>query len=67
MWIDCLHKQDITCPLPYDQLVELQRFAAQRPSATALLPATPTAETHIRIALMNRFNAAGTDEIVRVA
>ncbi len=29
--------------------------------------ATPTAEIHIRIALINRFNALGTTEIVRVA
>lgn len=30
-------------------------------------PDRQTAEIHIRIALMNRFNAFGTDEIVRVA
>ena len=31
------------------------------------LPLRQTAEIHIRIALMNRFNALGTAEIVRVA
>ncbi len=30
-------------------------------------PDRQTAEIHIRIALMNRFNALGTAEIVRVA
>ncbi|WP_281283561.1 hypothetical protein [Palleronia caenipelagi] len=31
------------------------------------LPLRQTAEIHIRIALMNRFNALGTNEIVSVA
>ena len=31
------------------------------------LPQRQTAETHIRIALVNRFNALGTPEIVRAA
>jgi len=30
-------------------------------------PGRQTAEIHIRVALMNRFNALGTAEIVRVA
>ena len=30
-------------------------------------PARQTAEIHIRVALMNRFNALGTAEIERVA
>jgi len=30
-------------------------------------PDRQTAEIHIRIALMNRFNALGTAEIIRVA
>jgi hypothetical protein len=30
-------------------------------------PESQTAEIHIRIALLNRFNALGTAEIIRVA
>jgi hypothetical protein len=37
-----------------------ERIAAREPDRQ-------TAEIHIRIALMNRFNALGTAEIVRVA
>jgi hypothetical protein len=33
----------------------------------ALDPDRQTAEIHIRIALMNRFSALGTPEIIRVA
>ena len=42
-----------------------ERIAAVR--QTARPPDRQTAETHIRVAIMNRFNALGTAEIVRVS
>ncbi len=41
--------------------------STSKPSANASHHEIPTAESHIRIALMNRFNALGTDEIERLA
>jgi len=42
-------------------------IVARTNGATLLTPDRQTAEMHIRIALMNRFSALGTAEIVRVA
>lgn len=41
--------------------------AASRPSASASWRETRTAEIHIRVALVNRFNAPGTADTVRAA
>lgn len=41
--------------------------STSKPSANASHHEIPTAESHIRIALMNRFNALGTAEIDRLA
>jgi hypothetical protein len=45
-------------------LLDLKSFGER---IAARDPDRQTAEIHIRIALMNRFNALGTAEIVRVA
>jgi len=44
-----------------------RRCGASRLSVNASLQETQTAEIQIRIALMNRFSALGTAEIVRMA
>lgn len=45
-------------------LLDLKAFGERIASRN---PDCQTAEIHIRIALMNRFNALGTDEIERLA